>query len=338
MADLFSTNTMLGVVNSLLGNPQFMLDRYFPRIQTSDSEEIHFDIIDKTRRIAPFVSPVVAGKVMTQQGITTKTFKPAYIKPKFVFNPRRSLKRTAGEPIGGNLSPMQRTMALMAQDMQDQMDMINRRMEVMAVEGIRTGQVTITGDQYPTVVVDFKRDLALTVALVGAARWGQAGVKPLDSLEDWSQLILQKSGAMARDVVMDVATWKVFRNDPDVKVRLDRFRGNSTLVTDAQIEEGGVFMGNVDGYNIYVYSGWYVDDAGVEQPLLPSGTVLLTSPALEGIRAFGAIEDFDAGLQALPYFPKSWTDNDPSVRYIMTQSAPLVVPTRINATFCATVL
>lgn len=59
---------------------------------------------------------------------------------------------------------------------------------------------------------------------------------------------------------------------------------------------------------------------------------------IQGVRAFGAIRDETAGFQAMPYYPKSWVDEDPSVRYLLMQSAPLVVPTRVNASFAATVL
>ena len=104
----------------------------------------------------------------------------------------------------------------------------------------------------------------------------------------------------------------------------------------AQITEGGVFIG--DGFNIFVYSGWYIDDSGTEQPILPNGTVLMGSKQIMGYRAFGAIRDEQAGFQAVSYFVKSWVQEDPAVRYIMMQSAPLVVPYRVNASFCATVL
>jgi len=88
-----------------------------------------------------------------------------------------------------------------------------------------------------------------------------------------------------------------------------------------------------------VYSAWYIDPAdSVEKPILPTGTVILASPAIEGVRAYGAIRDEQAGLQAAPYFVKSWTEEDPSVRFIMMQSAPLVVPYRPNASFKAKVL
>jgi hypothetical protein len=336
--DLFSTNTMLAVVESLVKPSQFLLTRYFPAIQTETSEEIHFDVMDKTRSLAPFVSPVVAGQIINQKGYTTNTFKPAYIKDKRVFDANRPLKRMAGEQIGGSLDPMNRLRMILANEVIDQVERIERRLEVMAAEALRTGALTITGENYPTQNVNFNRNADLTEILTGGECWGQAGVKPLNLLQDWAQLMLQKSGAIPTDVIMTTDVWKVFREDTQVQKRLDQFRGNSTMTQQAQIAEGGVFMGIIDGFNIYVYSGWYVNDSDVETAILPAGTVLMTSSQLQGVQAFGAIRDEDAGFQALPYFPKSWVEKDPSARMLLMQSAPLIVPTRVNASFAATVL
>ena len=338
MADLFSTDVMLQVVTSLKRPPQFLLDRFFPNVSTEQTEEIHFDVESKARRVAPFVSPVVEGRVVASQGFTTKTFQPAYVKDKRVFDTARPLKRAIGEAIGGELTPENRVRRFLAQDLMDQIEMVDRRLEIMAGEALRTGGVTVTGDGYPTQNVAFQRDAGLSVVLSGAAAWGQAGVKPLDDLQDWSQLVLQKSGAMPRDVVITVDVWKIFRADADVKDRLDLRRTTGELNLGARMDEGGTYMGNIDGYNIYVYAGWYVDDAGTEVPILPAATVILSGTQVEGVRAFGAIRDHDAGFIAQPYFPKSWVEPDPSVRYLLLQSAPLTVPFRVNACLAATVL
>ena len=88
-----------------------------------------------------------------------------------------------------------------------------------------------------------------------------------------------------------------------------------------------------------MYAGWYEHPTtGALTPYLPDGTVIITSPDLEGVRAYGAIKDEAAGYQALPFFPKSWVEHDPAVRYLLLQSAPLIVPYRVNASLCATVL
>ena len=71
MADLFSTDVLNTVVVSLLGQTQFLLDRFFPNTQTETTEEIHFDTLSGKRRIAPFVSPLVEGQIVASLGFAT---------------------------------------------------------------------------------------------------------------------------------------------------------------------------------------------------------------------------------------------------------------------------
>jgi hypothetical protein len=53
-------------------------------------------------------------------------------------------------------------MANLQFEMADQIDMLNRRLEWMAAQALVNGTVTITGDGFPTTLVDFGRDSALT--------------------------------------------------------------------------------------------------------------------------------------------------------------------------------
>ena len=157
---------------------------------------------------------------------------------------------------------------------------------------------------------------------------------------DWADLINEKSGAEAVDVVMDVGAWKVFRADADVKDRLNvqrRLAERPSMAQDTVVRVGGNFVGAIDGFNIWVYVGRYKDDSGTLQKMLPNGTVIMVGEML-GVQAYGAILDEAAGFQALPYFSKSWIENDLPRRFVMTQSAPLPVPYRPNASLCATVL
>jgi hypothetical protein len=304
-----------------------------------ESEEIHFDVIDKTRRLAPFVSPLVAGKILMEKGFSTKTFKPAYIKQKTAFNPSQAIRRTAGESIGGSMSMTQRQQQRINTVLMDHVDTLTRRLEWMAAKALVDGKIEISGENYQAVVVDFGRNSNHTVTLTGSNRWGQTGVNPLANLDAWKLTALKESGANLTDVILDPEAWVIFKKDPEVKERFVRYQGSNqtTLQTGSPVGEGATFMGSLDGYNIYVYAGWYLDDAGIENPMLPAGTVLLLSQQIDGTRAFGAILD-EASLMPQPIFTKSWVEQDPAVRWIMSQSAPLIVPTRVNASFCATVL
>lgn len=336
--DIFSTGVLRRVVSELPAPQPFFLNSFFLQEQVETSDEIHFDVESGRRRLAPFVAPIVAGQVVAQNGYTTKTFKPAYIKDKRVFDSTRAFKRAKGERIGGgDYSPEQRIMSAIKAEMIDQVEMLTRRMEVMAVETLRTGKITVSGELYPTVEVDFGRDGTLTKALTLGARWGESGVDPLKDVQAWSMLVTEKSGAAANVVVMDVKAWQLFSAAPTVQALLDRFRGADKL--NATISgSGGRYMGNIGDFDIWVHADWYENPTtGAVTPYLPDHTVIITGPDLEGVRAFGAIRDEEAGFQALPYFSKSWVEKDPAVRYLLMQSAPLLVPYRVNASLCATV-
>lgn len=340
--DIFSTQVLAKVVERLHTPPSFLLDTFFPNVQTSDKEEIFFDVTDSKPRISPFVSPLLPGKVVDGSGYQTKSFKPAYVKDKRRFDANIPYKRMAGEIIGGSLSPAQRYERALATHLKDQLDNLTRREEVMAAEILRTGKVIVSGDGYPAQTVDFGRDAELTKALSGSATWDSSSVNPVDDLEDWAITLQDKSGVVAKTVVMDPQAWKIFRSNTTVQKYLDIRRGtNNTINIDPQIiseSEKARYAGSIGDFAIWVYNDTYIDDKGVTCKLLPEKTVLLGSRVgLEGTRCYGAIHDEKANWTANRYFTKSWLEEDPSVRWLLLQSAPLVVPYRPNASMCVTV-
>lgn len=342
MPDTYSTDFVMGVLEDLTVPKSALLDRYFPTIQTEESEEIHFDRLDGAKKLAPFVSPVVQGHIVQERGFQTSTFKPAYIKPKTVLDPNRPLKRAAGEQIGGQLSASARRDLIVVQEMENHLQMIRNRMEWMAAQALLTGSVTISGDGYQTANVDFGRTTGgegHTVTLTSTDVWDDAGSSPRDDLQEWATRIAKHSGGDGRDVIMEPDAWTKFRSHADVKDVINFRRTTDTqLAVGAMRERGLVWRGEIDGFDIYTYQDWYETDAGVVTPFLPADTVLMVAPAaIEGIQAFGAIRDPQAGYAAMPYYPKAWYEDDPGREILMTQSAPLVVPLRPDATLAATI-
>lgn len=353
MADVFTTQRLAKVVERLDRPSSFLLDTFFPMVQTEDkgSEEIHFDIDESKPRITPFVHPTVAGKVVDNEGYRTESFRPAYAKDKRRFDPTMPLKRQIGEQIGGDMSPAQRYDAAVSVTLSNQLEMLTRREEVMASEALRLGQVTVAGEGYKTVVVNFGRDSTLTIALLTTARWGESGVSPLDNLESWCGRVSTKSGAACRDILMDPLAWALFKKDPQVVAQLDRaaYRGQDIVqvgpVVRGQGNDKYRYMGSIGDLDFYMGQDVYVDDAGNLQQILPDYTVMGAARGdansgrggLEGTRCYGTILDPKANWSAVRYFSKMWDEEDPAVRWMLLQSAPLVVPYRPNASFCATV-
>lgn len=340
--DIFSTQVLAKVVERMHTPPSFLLDTFFPNIKTSEKEEIFFDVTDSKPRISPFVSPLMPGKVVDNGGYQTKSFKPAYVKDKRRFDATIPYKRVAGETIGGSLSPEQRYERALATTLTDQLENLTRREEVMAAEVLRTGKVIVSGEGYPATTVDFGRDQELTRALTGSTKWEADGVNPLDDLEDWAILVQDKSGVVAKTVVMDPQAWRIFRANETVQKYLDLRRGtNNTLNVDpiTRGENSKVrFVGSLGDFDIMIYNDTYIDDSGNTAKLLPDKTVIMASKdGLDGTRCYGAIHDEKANWTASRYFTKSWVEEDPSVRWLLLQAAPLVVPFRPNASLCVTI-
>lgn len=341
---LNTTAELLEVIRTVRQPTRYWLDLCFPRTVTFDSETIIFDeLVEEGRRLAPFVAPNVQGKVMREDGFTSKAFKPAYVKPKHIVDPSKAFHRTAGEQIGGSLTPQQRWDATVARNMNSEIEMILNRCEWMAAQAIQFGEVTVSGENYPTRTVSFGRSNDLFENLTGANRWNQSGAAPLDDLESWMYRMQRIGVTTPTRITMGIDAWAAFRNKMKDEKILDlrRLPDGTTPQVNLGVGDAGVvqYKGTLrNGVDIYVYSEVYVNDAGAEVALMDSRDIVMTSPAVRGVRAFGAIMDARAGLRALEMFPKMWEQEDPSVVYTMTQSAPLMVPTYPNGTFRARVL
>lgn len=338
----YTTRQMIGVIDSLERPSSFLLDTFFGNAQYSDTDVIDFDVVTKGRQLAPFVSPSVKGKMMRNRGGTTKTFRPAYLKPKSTVDPSKPLTRKAGESYGGSMSAGQRHDAHVTEILVDQRESILRRKEWMAASALVTGTVTVVGEDYPEQTVDFGRDASLSVTLTGAARWGEAGVNPLDDIEDWAALGQSKSGAPMTTVIMEPEAWKLARKNTDFRDALDIRRQASGSVELGPIARGqgndkARYVGSIGDFDFWVYQEVYEDKDGVEQNLIPDHAVILAGSAIEGVQAQGAIHDPRAGWAAEELFPTNWVSDDPVAEFVMTQSAPLVVPGRPNNSFCAIV-
>ena len=166
----------------------------------------------------------------------------------------------------------------------------------------------------------------------------------MQNIEDWAGQVMTTGGASPTRVVMDPLAWRLFSADESVQRLLDRqaYGGMLTASLEPMVRRQGngkaQLHGTIGSFEFWTYQDTYVDNAGVTQKMLPDYTVIMGSPdQVLGTRCYGAIQDEEAGYMAERFFPKSWIDHDPPIRWLMLQSAPLVVPYRVNATFCATV-
>lgn len=336
----YTTHEMLPVVEKLNTPDPFWLNLFFPFTQTFTDEYINFDVVDTGRRLAPFVMPTVAGVPMRQRGYITKSFKPAYIKMKDSVDPSRAIRRLAGEPFGGELTPEQRRDAIKTEILRDHKEQWLRRLNWMAARAIMDDSITISGDDYPTTVISFGRPANQTLTLTSGALWSDA-IDPLDNIDEWSTRVQRASGHAPTELILGLDAWNVFRKKATVIEQMDiNFRG-----TEGALKRGPgngqevQRRGNIGPYNVWTYSDIYQDETDTVQNFMDQKSIVLTSPGgLEGVRCFGAIQDAQLGFIPRDFVPKNFFTDDPSAEWLLTQSAPLVVPRRPAAALRAKVL
>lgn len=339
MVDVFSTQVLNRVVENMPDFTSFLTDMFFPSVDVQESDVILFDTTNGRKLITPYVSPLAEAPYVNEMGYETDSFRPAYLKDKRLFNPNRGVARLPGEKIGGELTPQQRVDRAIKANLAEQIDMIGHRMEQMAGEVLKTGKITVSGENYPAVTVDFRRRSENTIVLTGGDRWGQVGAKsPYDTVEDEAQELNDATGFHPVNVIMGPGAWKLYKADllANHKDDFNTLLTNLTLGEVAmsyvlQPRDGVSYRGRVGYLHFWVYTGTYTDpEDGVTKSTLGDMEVLICASSVEGVRHYGRIKDFDANLGARQYFVKSKVKFDPSGVEFLMQSAPLLVPYRRN--------
>lgn len=318
--------------------------QFFRREITFETPEIMFDrVFEDTRRLAPFVLPNMKGRPQTLTGYDTLRFRPAYTKIKDPVSAEMHIERVAGEtPITGNLSNAQRRDLVIAKLLEMARTKMRNRFEWMAAKAVITGQVVVEGEDYPSVTVDFRRDASLTTVLTGTNRWNQTGVDPFVALVASRTQSNLLSGSYTKRFIFGANAWNSFTQRVDLRDLMDKnFGGQDVQVSLIRTGlVGQEFMGFIQGpqgqgrMEFWVDTSQYIDPTtGSLTYFLDQDTVVGIDDSFDGIQCFGAIQDASAQYRAMKLFFKNWIEQDPSIEYLLTQSAPLMVPKNPNTTF-----
>lgn len=338
------THTLLQVASRMNPTSDYWLGLCFNRQVTSDKEKIDFEKLSRNKRVlAPFAMPMANGKPIVKQASRVMEFAPGYIKLKDTYNPQRAISRPVGNLLTENSpSPEQNYQSWKGEAMQQHRQAIERTWEWMAAQAILNGAVTVEGEGYPKRYLDFGRNSNQTITLGSGSRWGDSGVDILALLQQWSLLMHRAEyGGAPNRVTMGTKAYQALISNAAIREEMNNnYRGNAVNLTTGLLATGEVvYAGSLrQGLDVYVYNDYYEDASGTIIPFMDERDIVLTGPAVDGVRAFGAIMDAHAKWQALPFFPREYMENDPAIPTILSQSAPLMVPISPNATLRARVV
>lgn len=337
------TSTLLGFYREVPAPSNYFRSLLVSSVINSDDEFIDFEKLVEGRKLAPLVVPTAQGRPLYNEASRMSRVKPAYLKPKDPVSPGRAIKRRPGESMfsPNSLSPSGRFMAIIGDILRCHRSAIERRLEWMCAQAAIHGKVTLEGPDYPTTVIDFGRDPSHTVVLTGTATWDNEDADIVTDLNTWIERVRRAQfGGPVNRITLGKDVVGPFLKNASVREHLDtQIRGtNGELNIGLRTGEYSERLGRLGNVEIWTTSDFYEKPDGNTEDFMPAKGVLLTGPNVNMVEAYGAILDDKANFNALPVFPKQWTNEDPAVTYVMTQSSPLEIPVNPNATHYATVL
>lgn len=344
--NIYKTQTLLKAVRIMLPSHSFLRSTFFPGQTTFVTEEVLIDYKKSKRKMAPFVAPRVGGITMERQGYRTDKYKAPKIAPQRTITVDDIMIRGMGENIFSQRTPADRQADLLGTDLAELDEMITRREEWMVREILFGGKITMKGfvDRTLTVTVDQELDYQFGngVVLAGADLWSAGTSTKYEDLKAWRLQVIQKSGFAPKIVIFGQDASAAFVNDADIQKKLNQFNGTLVVMNPSIKDDALTYIGVLPelGLELYTYNEWFLDDAGVEQPMIPLDSVLLGRPNM-GELLYGAVTQLEGGQFVTiegTRIPKSWADDDNDQRLIRLASSPVPRPDDVDAWLYAKVL
>jgi len=338
LVSLFETRELIAVANQVPTAGTFLQDTFFGKEEVAPSEYVDIVVRKGKRTLAPFVSPKVQGKIVNTSTQSVRSYKPAYIKEKWVTEATDIIGKSNNVFYAENKSIAEVVAEKVARETQEHKENLVRRIEWMAAQVLTTGKVEVKGDGVEEVI-DFGFDANQFVVLTDNT-WDSNDVDPIAMMREWRRERVKAGGIAPNVAVFGSDAIDAFISNAKVQKALDLRRVDRGMIDPELLPDGVTYWGYIPeiATDIYSYDEWYIDpESGEEKEMVDSKGVIYGSTKTQAKRVYGAIKDLQA-LTATKFFLKSWEVEDPSVRFMLMQSAPLVVPVEVDAFMFAKVL
>lgn len=346
---IYEPRTMMGVIRKLPPVHTFFRSTFFSREKTFVTKSVDMDYKKGARKLAPFVSREIGGKVVPNTGYTTETYTPPFIAPDRVTTIDDILDRQPGESLYSGRTPAQRAVIQMSEDFTDLREMILRREEWMCAQAMLTGKIVVLGEGVKDTI-DFRFTNLIDISKDAKRKWKGGTVQnKYADLKAWHEKV-QKEGLtncnvciMASDVVTE------FLMDEQIRKLLDVKNYALAVIKPTQKENNVTYIGTIHelGLDLYQYNEWYVDDwtdpeTPVELPMVPAGTLMMASTHAKYSMYYGAISILNQKTEkwetvAGKYVPDTFIKKRPDRRFLSLQSAPVPVPHEVDSWLVAKV-
>jgi Phage major capsid protein E len=323
----------------------FLRDTFFGAREYPPTSLVEFDYKRGRRKMAPFVAPLIGGKLMERQGFETRFFRAPRIAPARALRLPDLEPRLPGESIYSGRTAADRAAELLAEDAIFCDEAISRREEWMCRQVLINGSITVTAENGYTNLINY---LEYGIPSQNASnhyivtnKWDStpASADPLADLEAARLATIKASGISPTVALFGNTAKQAFLSNPNVKAYLDNRRYELGSIAPVIQDSAVVRFGLVPGMELYSYSEYFEDDAGTLFPMLPDPLVLLVSTEVQNKIVYGAFTQLeDAKMKRFQTYqtsriPLVYGDEEDGTLWYRLTSCPLPMPVDILG-FC----
>ena len=288
-----------------------MFMQFFANVETQDTEIIEIDKQFKGIRIAAFVNPDAVADGTEKLSFDEHTFKLPTLQDLMTLTSKELKKRLRGQNVFTQETFAMKAAIMIAEIQQEQREMVENAMELMAIDSCFNGQITVVG-KGENRIVDFDRNAANTVDVGTGNYWDEAGGLPNNDIVDFIELIgadgSNATHMIGRVATMSIAVSKLESVDPGSVDGRHVDVARYTFSSFADIN-GAIYYGLYKGIELWGYDGNYTDAAGAAQKAVPAKKVVVLSAVNGNVDIAGYAGDMDIDYPSLEGNTKAVIDS-----------------------------
>lgn len=333
--DLTKATTLTGFINNNLPRKPWLFRKFFaPKLY--DTTQIAIDIVEGTKKLAPFRRVGEESTVKNSIGFKTKLIGPNQISLKNLTKAYDDANRAAGQQFSyaDGVKTIDGRIAFKLT--QEQIDMVNRiymTIEKMCSDALFVGEIPnydANGNVIETF--DIGLDDSHKITLTSGERWSQNTATILENIDDYCNIVEEDSALPATDVIMGKNAKNYLRSNELVLKQLSVNTGRFAQIDPQKNETGAQFLGYTsNGVRLWYCSETYENSEGNKASIVPDDYIAVISNEMAANVHFGMIEDRKAGNFVGEIFSKTWDEEDPSGTWLKCASAPVAFVAQPNA-------
>lgn len=302
--------------------------------------DVKVDFKRGARKLAAFVNPTGTAPVVHKAGYKTESFETPLVGNKDVTTIQDKLRRLPGELLmNSGITPDQRGMRMLIEELTNLEDMIRRREEWMCVQSMMAGKIPVIGEN-----VNYEISFGFSNSVVLVEKWDADGATcdPTKDLDDLCRSCRKNGYRNPNVVIMEASAYDAFEQRCIALGKLDQKNFLNLEIKPSIVMEGVTFMGKLlkPNLEIYTYDDWYVDDwsssVAKTKPLMPKGKIMVGSTASDFRMYYGVLGGVNAAgddiaLKEGRRFAESWVQHEPAARFLKTTTRPLPAPVEVDS-------